>query len=274
MTCFVVALACEAKPLIEHYGLKADLGATAFRLYRSERDELVISGVGRVAAAAATAFLAARSETAGAWVNVGVAGHRSLPKGSLVIAEKIEERTSGLSFYPRRHFSSPAPGSRLITVDEVETGYEQEAAYDMEGSAFWATANRFQHAELVHCLKVVSDSPEEPVRRLDAAAIEELVASKLEDVDAVRSSLQEVVSSLPEKGGFEVQPFSDVHHLSTTHLRRLERLVERWAAVHRQPTGVAAGQVLAVFQETPPRETATQALDRVQTTLEATPVEL
>ena len=51
----VVALPAEASPLIERLGLRRDMAGRAMRLYVGDDLRLVVSGVGKVAAAAAAA---------------------------------------------------------------------------------------------------------------------------------------------------------------------------------------------------------------------------
>ena len=51
---FVVALAAEARPLIARYRLERLSSAAAFPLYRRGAAALVVSGIGKTAAAAAT----------------------------------------------------------------------------------------------------------------------------------------------------------------------------------------------------------------------------
>ena len=85
MTRFVVALRAEARPLIDRYRLEpADDGA--FRCFHGSGRSLVISGVGKVAAAAATACL--HEKPLDVWVNVGIAGHRDRAPGELVRAHR------------------------------------------------------------------------------------------------------------------------------------------------------------------------------------------
>ena len=70
----VVALRAEARPLIEHFRLRGEPERSPFALYQGDAMRLVISGVGRVAAAGATAHLATRyPESRAAWLNFGMA---------------------------------------------------------------------------------------------------------------------------------------------------------------------------------------------------------
>ena len=84
----VVALSAEARPLIEHYRLERDSEARAFKVFRRDDVALVVAGLGKVAAAAATSFLhlAAGGGRNAVWLNVGIAGHGSRAVGEAVLA--------------------------------------------------------------------------------------------------------------------------------------------------------------------------------------------
>ena len=72
---FICALMCEARSLIAHYQLKYSADSKSFPLYISpdKQISLTISGVGKINAAAATAFTHAflQSEKHHIWLNVG-----------------------------------------------------------------------------------------------------------------------------------------------------------------------------------------------------------
>ena len=71
----VVALPAEARPLLDHFRLRDKQHNTAFPIYRNTDMALIVSGPGKVAAAAATALLAGNRDTpaTSAWLNVGIA---------------------------------------------------------------------------------------------------------------------------------------------------------------------------------------------------------
>ena len=76
MLIWVCALHCEAKPVIDFYRLKKSHDGNAYDLYRGEDMVCIVSGPGKLASAAATAWIAAQEQSAGslAWINLGVAG--------------------------------------------------------------------------------------------------------------------------------------------------------------------------------------------------------
>ena len=88
----VIALPSEAKPLLSHYQLKPIENSRGFKVYQKDDMALVVSGVGKSAAAAATAYLQAVSgnEPDRAWINIGMGGHRELVLGEGILAERVQ----------------------------------------------------------------------------------------------------------------------------------------------------------------------------------------
>ncbi|HEV2855024.1 MAG TPA: hypothetical protein VHC97_19685 [Thermoanaerobaculia bacterium] len=191
---FVVALPAEARPLVDRFGLEV-ASESPFPVYRSKEAWLIVSGHGKAASAAATAYLhlASGGAPGRAWLNVGLGGHGQRTLGEGVVAHKISDAASGASWYPQLVIDSPAPTVPVFTVERVEEEYSPPWIYESEASGFFPTACRFSVAELVHCYKVVSDNPDATLsRRMSGAAIEELIARNLEDVEAFARGLAEL----------------------------------------------------------------------------------
>jgi hypothetical protein len=208
---FVMALPAEARPLIERFGMAA-AGDGPFPVYRGEDAWLVVSGHGKAAAAAATAYLHLFSGGAlgCAWLNVGLGGHGQLPVGEGVVAHKISDAASGASWYPQLVIDSPSPTAPVLTVERVEEEYAPPWIYESEAAGFFPTACRFSVAELVHCYKVVSDNPDATLsRRMSSGSIEDLIASNLEAIEVFARDLADLA--------WEAEVISDtarrVHHL-------------------------------------------------------------
>ncbi len=187
MSRFVVALKAEGQPLIERYRLERDAGFGAFKVFRRGDVALVVSGIGKAAAAAATAYLhlAAGGERDALWLNVGIAGHGTRPVGDAVLAHEILDRASGRRWHPRLDFQPPCATDQVTTVDRPEREMAAPGAFDMEASGYVATACRFASAELVHSLKIVSDSPLTDLESLTSRVIRRLVEQHLPTVEAV-----------------------------------------------------------------------------------------
>jgi len=158
-------------------------------------------------------------------------------------------------------------------VDQVESEYREEAAYDMEAAGFWPTATRFATAELVQSYKVVSDSPESSVSKLDAAAIEELVAARVDEIESLADALGELANDLP-RDEIDPAPFLEHWRLTVTQERQLRRLLRRWNAL--KETGSPADGLDEVVRRLVDERvrSGSEALDRFEREIDALPVDL
>ena len=195
MLCLVVALAAEARPLLAPHHLQGVSGHP-YRICAGEQTHLIVSGIGKVAAAAATAYLRALiGDTPAAWLNIGIAGHGSQAVGTPLLAHKVVDAASGKPFYPSFTAPPPCRTTLLHTVDRVQSP-AGNAAYDMEASGFCEAAQRFATSERVHCLKVVSDNPQSSYQTLNAGKVEALIESQLDTVAQIGEHLRALSQQL------------------------------------------------------------------------------
>ncbi|MDE2813288.1 MAG: hypothetical protein OXM01_09700 [Gemmatimonadota bacterium] len=167
-----------------------------YRICAGEQTHLIVSGIGKVAAAAATAYLRALiGDAPAAWLNIGIAGHGSQAVGTALLAHKVVDAASGKPFYPIFTAPSPCRTTLLHTVDRVQSP-AGDAAYDMEASGFCEAAQRFATSERVHCLKIVSDNPQSPYQTLNAERVEALIESQLDTVAQVGEHLRTLSQQL------------------------------------------------------------------------------
>lgn len=168
---FVVALPAEARPLLDHFSLK-EIDHRGFRLYGNASTRLVLTGIGRMNAAAATAHALSTLPENTLVLNIGIAGSDN-PIGNLYYAYSVTDGRK--AFYPSTPFAKRIQGINVHTVDQPSEDYLDDTAFDMEASAVIATARKYVTAEFTHSLKVISDNPGEPVfdaeRRLNPAVI-------------------------------------------------------------------------------------------------------
>jgi len=64
----------------------------------------------------------------------------------------------------------------VCTVDRIEHDYPRPQVYEMEASGFFWAARRFETAERIHVLKVVSDNRQTPAVDLTLERAGELAA--------------------------------------------------------------------------------------------------
>ena len=195
MLCLVVALAAEARPLLASHRLQGVSGHP-YRICAGEQTHLIVSGIGKVAAAAATAYLRALiGDTPAAWLNIGIAGHGSQAVGTPLLAHKVVDAASGKPFYPTFTAPPPCRTTLLHTIDHAQPA-AGDAAYDMEASGFCEAAQRFATSERIHCLKIVSDNPQSPYQTLNAGKVEALIESQLDTVAQVGEHLRTLSQQL------------------------------------------------------------------------------
>ena len=189
---FICALKCEARSLIKHYRLKHRADSEFFPLYISadKQISLTISGIGKVNAAAATAFTHAFLLTGkqDVWLNVGIGGHRDMHIGEIALAHKIIDQTNDYAWYPQIIVSPPCPSMEILSCDQPITNYT-EALFEMEAAGFYATACRFATSELIHVIKIISDNQQHPAEKMSESFVAELVTNQLTVIEKIADSL-------------------------------------------------------------------------------------
>jgi len=235
MILIVTAFDAEARPLIDHFRLRrqADHG---FPVYAGEDIWLVVSGPGRINAAAATTHLHGRVGFPwdNTWINVGIAGHAELPQGEARIAHKITEKSSGKSWYPALVTGSPWRSAPLLTVDLPDRKYTGEGLVDMEASAFMETALRFSSGELVHVLKIVSDNRESPAVIPKASQLQAWITPHMAALEKFCHSLESLAMPLetPARVTQQYEALTAAMHFTVSQQNRLQQLLQRWQALH------------------------------------------
>ena len=233
MLIWVAALHCEAKPVIDHYRLRK-LPGLAFDVYQGEDMALIVSGVGKLASAAACAWIAAAHEqqAALAWLNLGIAGAAEHRVGDAFLLHQVVDDDSGKRYYPvpvaRRYF----PGNTCRTLGRPIHEYREDCLFDMEASGFMQGALYFSSAELVQCIKLVSDNhhcPDKPTRQ----QVSDLVYGRIDDITRQAEALaglahgQAVLEPSPESW----QQLLSLAHFSQTQRSRLRAL---WRYLHNR----------------------------------------
>lgn len=238
--CWVVALRPEATPLISQMGLRAFRApGDIFPLYRSRdgRTYLTISGIGRVNAGAATAYLAGvLPDTAmTAWINFGIAGSGSSSFGETFFASRIAEQGTQKAWYPGTVLDLPAGARRaeVTTVDQATEFYPAQGLVEMEASGFYQTALRVSTVEFCQVVKVVSDDPEHPVRGIDKTMVSDLCGASFPGLEiwlaGLRALLEEEVEGQADPPGF--CEWIETVRFTETERFQLRRLLLQWEAL-------------------------------------------
>ena len=244
---WVAALQCEARPLIELLGLRFcnAWSRGGFSVYADEKanHRLIVSGVGKVAVAAAVSWLEAafrkgnrQGNVSGIWLNAGVGGHRSASLGSVFRAAKITDRATEKSWYPAAVWPRQDDAfslAEVVTVDRAVPDYPPEnQVVDMEAAGFYPSAARFSTVELVQVVKVISDNEETGIDALDAELAEKLMREAAPSFIEWCEVLRGIAYEEAERNAFP-PGWEEVlarHRFSETRKHRFKRLA-RWALV-------------------------------------------
>lgn len=236
----VLALDAEARPIINHFGLKKIQNKQPFPIYTSSGYQLIISGVGRCNSAAATTWLASFNHSDSAsnnkvWVNIGIAGHKNKPLGDVMCCHKITEHSTNKNWYPVQ-LKSALQSADLLTVDQVTANYTDNSLHDMEASGFYSSALRFTTAELAQCVKIVSDNETNAVENINKKLVNDLIGNNLEKIEIYADSLREfsLDSAPPDVSKLE-KAITNRWKFSVTQTRQLQRLLQRYIVLIDQP---------------------------------------
>ncbi|MDX1489213.1 MAG: hypothetical protein R3268_13470 [Acidiferrobacterales bacterium] len=228
----LVALAPEARPLIDHFRLHRRAATDAYPIYENDAMSLVVSGVGKVRAAAAVAYLHVLYGPVAdvPWLNVGIAADGARPVGTGVLAHRIRDAATQKNWYPPLIFTPPCETTEVLTVDAPVRAYPDSWAVDMEAAGFYPTACQFSTAELVHCFKIVSDNKDMPMEAVSAKSTKALVAQKLDVIEILVDELERLSTHLSRINA-DPPAYDDFlrHcHFTVTERHRLRELLRRW----------------------------------------------
>lgn len=228
--CIEVALKAEAEPLIEALKLKPLSGTHLFPIYENEGIKLIVSGVGKIKAGAACAYLAGihRDEDIYGWLNVGVGGHRSLKVGTPLLVNKITDEARRAQYFPTFAFDPPCRTEECITVENPDHGYMTGQVYDMEAAGFYAIASKLSPLEMIHVFKVISDNPAHPAKEVTKKEVQSLIFNHVGLIKAVVGEMQSLIEEIaPEEIPF-LDEFIKRWHFTTSEALELKKLIERW----------------------------------------------
>ena len=274
------ALAAESKPLVQALKLKRVREHRAFACYSAGELALIESGPGRLNAAAAVGFvlgaLDIRERTA--MLNIGIAGSQNHALGTALLVDKVVDAQTGRCLYPSIVFTPPCPSSQLTTLEQADR-YPEDGACDMEASAFFGVAYRALNAELIHSLKVISDTDATERDRLAANTASELVASVIPTALEVMESLHAVAAQLNPVEAHQAyldqqcEAFYELSSFSESQRSQLRRLLSRHAALFRLDERSPETRILdtlVISERVPSARTLLDALARELTDKRAT----
>jgi hypothetical protein len=246
----IVALAAEAKPLIKFFRLQQDLRARPFAVYVNKSDTLrvIVSGVGRVAAAAALTFSQTYSQTNYQadsqnkyCINLGIAGSSHYDLGACYLVHKITVPSLVQAYYPCiQLIKKQLPdflSSECVCVDQADNSYSYSLV-DMESHGFFQAARLFVSQEQIYLLKVVSDRNSDEQTQINARLVYELIESAI-------PKLNQLIDCFHDDS-YDKQDIPEINdlHFSAHQRFELEQLLRRLTCL-----GVSKEHITAGFSE-------------------------
>lgn len=230
---FVVALLPEARPLIECFKLRKRKSTSPFPIFENTDYRLIVSGIGQVRAAAATGYMLGQMIGTEPLLNIGIAGHGTLPVGEAFIGNRIFLREDKSVYYPPPVLDPSIPTSALQTIDHPEKNYPDSIGYDMEAHAICTIGYRSITRELVQVLKIVSDNPSNPLEKFTPDQAVTLITDKISLIEDVVSQMKTLAKELAVDP-ILLELISEIqssHHFSVTESHQLRRYLERASAL-------------------------------------------
>lgn len=208
MIYIITALDAEARPLIDHYGLKRDM-SLPYTLYQCADMLLIICGVGKTnAMMAVSALLGWRLPSRGdILINIGICAtptHYEIGE-ALLIHQLIDTHKT---YYPDILYTHTLKESSILCVDTPQS-IPNNLPVDMESTAIFCAASRFFKLHQMAFLKIVSDHFEPGTITKELAI--SLIDSHLQTLDTLIINLSQVCSA--------PLLFSDEESLSIQYLK-------------------------------------------------------
>lgn len=214
----VTALYQEAYGFIRELELKKNTAYAPFEVFDNESAgiRLVVTGVGEIAAAAATAAVCARDgadaadflinigccaaanagadsgcETVDSGMDSGSGAANAVQIGDLYVCHKITEQATGKTFYPDILYRHPWKERELVTgMQPLQRAAAQGVLYDMEAAAVYQAGIRFFSPDRMLFLKVVSDFGVAGQERMTAETLAGLLEQHVKEVAAFLANLR------------------------------------------------------------------------------------
>jgi hypothetical protein len=230
------ALYAEAKPLIEKFNLSPLSKTEGLKIFGNEKCILQVTGIGRNSYESCRRLFARENQKISLFLNIGIAGHKDLKEGTLVLAHKVSFQPHLKYFYPIILFSGFEESREIITQEKIEDVFEKDSLYDMEAFFLFEAASSFLPFELIHSLKIISDGREKSSQKVTSKDIENLIAQKVEKISQIIDELIRLEKELAQLTKKEPpSPFFVKWHFTETEKHQLEDLLSRFKALSLLP---------------------------------------
>lgn len=190
----LVATLSEARVLIEHFNLKQILAERIFPIYMNASEDLriIISGIGKINAAAATSYLYSQTSNQSGicLLNIGIAGGCQYEIGDFLLVNKVVDTSSQLVYYPATQLFPQFAQTSIVTVDRADENYPDNSLIDMEASGFYATAIRMLDREQIQIAKIVSDNNIASKQQITKQVVTDIMAKGLPKLFSIIEQMQ------------------------------------------------------------------------------------
>lgn len=234
MTHIITALHAEAKPIIRHFNLRKLENSNIFEAYTNSTHTitLTISGIGKLASAAAVIHTLNISPSSNirSWLNIGIAGHKSLDLGTPVIANKIIDNGTKQTWFPQIVFKSRLLSLPIMTLDTATDQYPDDLMLDMESAGFYSSACKVATCELAHCLKIISDNEHTHYQELNKNIIQSLIENNIEEIARLIDSLKTLSLEIKEITYDEnlFNKLTSIQHFTHSRKIQLKKILTKW----------------------------------------------
>ncbi|MGR9086516.1 MAG: hypothetical protein ACU841_05500 [Gammaproteobacteria bacterium] len=224
------ALPSEARPLVDHFGLKKMTELRPFDIYGRQDMCLTVTGLGKCAMAAGVAYSQALMPAVEhpVLLNIGIAGHEDHALGRMFLIDRIIDCENGKTHYPPLLFAPVCPTGAVQTASRPQLGYDRPWLFDMEASAFYETAVRFTTAELAQCLKVVSDNRSSPADTIKPRQVSAWIADEMPAIEATLAELIRLAESITFPEPAVLSGLTRRHHFTASERAQLKKLLSIW----------------------------------------------
>jgi len=203
MIMIFTALYCEAKPIIQFFGLKKDPGVHMFQAFRNEDIILLVTKPGIVNAAIGVTHLCSvyPPGPCDLLLNIGICGAKNMNMtiGTVYLCDKIYEMDTGLSYYPDMIFSHPFEESGIVSsgnpILEKHAADMPENLADMEASGVYRAGILFFQPHQMFFIKIVSDYLQ--FDKIDPNSVNGLIERNLPEIAAWVTRLHNSMKNTP-----------------------------------------------------------------------------
>lgn len=228
----IVALRCEARPLIEFFKLK-QTESEPHPIYEGKNIRLILSGISQLnSACAVTTLKHSKSVLENeVWINIGMAGHPHLPIGTGCLVSSISNKQNNRVFYPHLVFKTQLTRVPLVSIERPSIDYLPNTLFDMEAYGFYFAAIKYGLSEQIQVYKVVSDNKNTSLDQISPKWVERLMEKKLDEIKDLIESLLELTT--PFQSHPQLPLFLEHWSYSETQKYNLTRMLN--ILIHHEP---------------------------------------